>query len=111
MFARDGGKCVICQSNAVDAHHILDRKLFPDGGYVEDNGASVCSTCHSSCETTLISVEELRKAAGITNVVLPPGFDPSKRYSKWGHEILPTGKVLDSPLFTGEKPRTNLGTI
>ncbi len=33
VFARDGGRCVICGAVAVDPHHILDRALWPDGGY------------------------------------------------------------------------------
>ena len=31
VFDRDNGKCVICRRPAVDAHHIMDRKLWFDG--------------------------------------------------------------------------------
>lgn len=34
--------CVFCKKPATEVHHILDRKLFDDGGYYENNGASVC---------------------------------------------------------------------
>jgi hypothetical protein len=32
VFARDG-HCAFCQLPPVDAHHILERRLWPDGGY------------------------------------------------------------------------------
>ena len=28
---RSHGRCVLCGVPAVDAHHVLDRKLYPDG--------------------------------------------------------------------------------
>ncbi len=42
VFARDNHRCVICGEPAKDAHHILERRLFPDGGYYLNNGASLC---------------------------------------------------------------------
>ena len=30
-----------CQAAAIDAHHIIDRKLWADGGYFIDNGAAL----------------------------------------------------------------------
>ena len=44
MKHRAHGRCVLCDAVAVDAHHVLDRKLYPDGGYYLGNGAAVCST-------------------------------------------------------------------
>ena len=41
-FQRDGHRCVLCGAPAQDAHHIIERRLFPDGGYYLGNGASVC---------------------------------------------------------------------
>jgi len=46
VFERDKLKCVICGAPAVDAHHIIERRLFPDGGYYLDNGSSLCGDCH-----------------------------------------------------------------
>jgi hypothetical protein len=43
VFERDKHLCVICKEPAVDAHHILERRLFPDEGYYIDNGASLCA--------------------------------------------------------------------
>ena len=71
VFKRDGDKCVICKNPAADAHHIMERRLFDDGGYYLDNGASVCPECHLQCEMTLISPQQLREAIGIKSVVLP----------------------------------------
>lgn len=72
VFANTKGLCVFCGLPAVDAHHILDRKLFRDGGYYENNGAAVCSAHHWDCETTKLSVEVVRTASGIDNPVVPP---------------------------------------
>ena len=33
VFARDHNNCVICGEPAADAHHIVERRLFSDGGY------------------------------------------------------------------------------
>ena len=98
VFARSGGKCVLCAAPAVDAHHILERKLFPDGGYYLDNGAAVCAACHLDCEHTRVSVETVCEAAGITRLVLPPGFDPSVRYDKWGNRFVEHGLREAGPL-------------
>ena len=71
VFKRDGHKCVNCGADAVDAHHIIERRLFDDGGYYLNNGASVCTPCHIKSEQTVISCEDLREKAGITKIVLP----------------------------------------
>ena len=87
VFGRDGHRCVICEREAVDAHHIIDRSLWPDGGYYLDNGVSLCDEHHCAAEEGAISCEELRKMAEITRVLLPLGFDSAKSYNKWGNEI------------------------
>jgi hypothetical protein len=110
VFARDKGKCVLCGAEAVDAHHILDRKLFSDGGYFIDNGASVCADDHMRCETTEVSVEEVRKAAGIKTIVLPESdmFDETFIYDKWGNVLLPDGQKMQGPLFADTAVQTLL---
>ena len=35
---------------AVDAHHITDRSEMPHGGYILENGISVCDEHHIICE-------------------------------------------------------------
>lgn len=102
VFSRDNYKCVICGNPAKDAHHIMERRLFNDGGYYIDNGASVCEDHHILCETTDISVEEIREAAGITKKVIPPHLYDDQIYDKWGNIILPTGMRMKGELFYDE---------
>lgn len=102
VFARDKGRCVFCPKPAVDAHHILERRLWPDGGYYLANGASVCEEHHLACERTDISVEEVRKACGIDTVLLPPHLSAEDVYDKWGNPVLPNGQRLRGELFREE---------
>src|SRR5208337_3939674 len=92
VFARDGKKCVNCGLPGVDAHHILERRLFPDGGYYLNNGVTVCENCHLAAEATLISCEHLRERAGITEIVLPEHFFVDGSYDKWGNQVLDDGR-------------------
>ena len=101
VFARDKHTCVNCGQPGVDAHHIIERRLFPDGRYYLDNGVTLCSACHEAAEATEISCEALRDFAGITEVVLPVHFEPGV-YDKWGNCILPNGQRLQGELFLEE---------
>ena len=102
VFKRDDSKCVFCEQPAVDAHHIIDRSLFPDGGYYVNNGASVCEHHHMECELTNISVKQVRQACGITEPVIPPHFYQDEEYDKWGNIVLPNGQRLKGELFNNE---------
>lgn len=82
VFKRDGFKCIGCgyQSSPekvdheLDAHHITPREEMPNGGYVPENGVSLCDPaksggkwhegCHFKAETNLRRLEE--------------GFEPSE---------------------------------
>lgn len=98
VFAQNAGLCIFCRRPAVDAHHILERKLFADGGYYLGNGAAVCEEHHWQCETTEVSVETVRLAAGIRMPVLPPGFAAHLVYDKWGNQVWPSGLRTWGPL-------------
>jgi 5-methylcytosine-specific restriction endonuclease McrA len=51
VFNRDNHKCKICKSTEnLDAHHITDRNEMPNGGYVLQNGITVCDKCHLKAE-------------------------------------------------------------
>jgi predicted restriction endonuclease len=50
VFERDHFKCVFCENNAVDAHHITDRNEMPNGGYILENGISLCENHHRMAE-------------------------------------------------------------
>jgi hypothetical protein len=109
VLARDGG-CVFCDKPAVDAHHILERRLWPDGGYHLDNGVAVCSDHHMECEKTLISVEDVRLACGVKTVV-PPHLYADQAYDKWGNPILENGMRLRGELFFDESVQKVLSEV
>jgi predicted restriction endonuclease len=67
VFRRDRYRCVMCGQPGkdrqgghenhefhvstkdlveLDAHHITDRNEMPNGGYVAENGISLCAACH-----------------------------------------------------------------
>jgi 5-methylcytosine-specific restriction endonuclease McrA len=54
VLARDKNKCRCCSYEIdallLDAHHITDRNLMPNGGYVKENGISLCPDCHRKAE-------------------------------------------------------------
>jgi hypothetical protein len=109
VFKRDNYKCVFCDKPAQDAHHILERRLWPDGGYYLDNGASVCGEHHIKCETTEISVEDVRHACGITKVIIPPHLYDDQVYDKWGNPVQANGTRLKGELFFDESVQKILG--
>ena len=51
VFKRDNNKCRMCNKSVeLDAHHITDRNEIPNGGYVKENGISLCEECHIKAE-------------------------------------------------------------
>lgn len=122
VFERDNCKCVVCTEKAVDAHHIIERKLWPDEGYYLDNGASLCEVHHKLAETNHLCPSVIRTYARIGKVVLPPSFNKDWDYDKWGKRLIkwnqtnsggvithtkyPSTSYLDfSPGGTGDKDR------
>lgn len=70
VFERDNYTCRVCGIGPIksnpedifDAHHITDRSEMPNGGYVKENGITVCKqeysykiSCHLRCEKFHIS--------------------------------------------------------
>lgn len=109
VFARHHGRCAVCQTRAAeDAHHILDRKLFSDGGYYLDNGVAVCADCHWKCETTQISVATLLALIGQRAPRLPAGFRPGLSYDKWGNALREDGSRSPGPLMSDDGARKAL---
>lgn len=109
VFDRDGHKCVFCGEPAVDAHHIIERRLWPDGGYYLANGASVCQEHHLACERTTISVDQVREACGIRTLLVPPHLYPDQPYDKWGNPLLSNGQRVKGELFFDESVQKVLG--
>jgi len=56
VFERDGHKCVMCgRKHTLNAHHIIDRHEIINGGYVKENGITLCAgedkdNCHWKAE-------------------------------------------------------------
>jgi 5-methylcytosine-specific restriction endonuclease McrA len=61
VFKRDNFTCRKCGTKASDtvrhdAHHIIDRNEMPNGGYVKENGITLCEpVCHMLAEKFHIS--------------------------------------------------------
>ena len=90
-FKRDKYACVMCGKKAIsvesaaselNVHHIMNRKLFQDGGYVKENGITLCDispdsetqSCHQKAESWWAD------SALVTGGT--PGFDPDTLYAK-----------------------------
>src|SRR5262245_57597104 len=57
----------------LDAHHITDRRAMPNGGYVKENGITLCDGgCHARAE--------VYHQTGTPH----PGFAPAELYAKIG---------------------------
>ena len=83
VLERDGHKCKVCGDtiSKIDAHHITNRNDMPNGGYVIENGISLCDKpngCHMKAEMfnkyTEIWIEKNMKEC--------IGYDPGSLYKK-----------------------------
>lgn len=90
VFNRDNHKCIIpwCNNNAVDAHHIIERKLWEDEGYYMCNGASLCEIHHKMAERNQIMPQVLWKYINAQKYIVPNNFKNKLDYTKWG-KLLP----------------------
>lgn len=80
---RDGGECIVpwCQSSvtiepdgAGEVHHIIERELWPNGGYLPRNGVCVCNHHHRMAERDEIPPQAFWRWAGTERPVVPrPG--------------------------------------
>jgi hypothetical protein len=44
---RDGYRCLCCESTeAIQAHHIIRRTLYPSAAFETGNGVTLCKACH-----------------------------------------------------------------
>lgn len=106
VFSRDGYRCVHCGEKALDAHHIMERRLFVAleefGGYFIENGVSVCGECHLLSEQTLITPNKLRECAKIDRIILPSHLYDDQEFDKWGNIVLANKRRLKGELFYDE---------
>ena len=91
---RDSGTCVVptCDEVVTDdpdgpseVHHIMERKLWSGGGYLADNGASVCNQHHRLAEQNVIPPQAFWRWVGVEDPPLPDGV--AKNSDKWGEKL------------------------
>lgn len=82
VFSRDGYRCVMCgrTDGQLDAHHIIDRHDLPNGGYVKENGITLCAgegqdNCHWKAEQWHATGEAF------------PGYSPEELFAKIGSNL------------------------
>jgi hypothetical protein len=101
---RDNYCCVMCGSKGcLSVHHVIEHKLFPDGGRYIDNAATLCSDCHLKAEQTIISPKTLREKIGVVNPIYPPGYGDDTDFDKWMNPVLINGRRLKGPMFNTEQ--------
>lgn len=79
VFARDENRCQCCGlkvlfirvEELMDAHHITPREQMPNGGYVKENGITLCkgtngTSCHEEAEAYLCGTSTNEKYAPAT---------------------------------------------
>ncbi len=72
VFERDNYTCVICghgpfsdlAEQEFDTHHITDRSEMPNGGYVRENGITLCKESNSSEESCHMKAEKFHITEG-----------------------------------------------
>lgn len=111
VFKRDNYKCVVCKKPAIDAHHIIERRLFSCFGYHISNGVSLCSEHHIISEQTHILPSDLRYFAGITKIIVPPHLYDDHEYDKWGNHIMANGMRCKGELFYDESVQKILAPV
>ena len=89
---RDNNQCRLCGvTEKLSVHHIIERKLWSDGGYYKNNGITVCPECHLLTEAGFILPSKLWFKMGI-NKLYPEGLNYDNEYDKWGNEVLMRGE-------------------
>lgn len=80
VLKRDRGLCAICKSpDNVEIHHITNHTLMPGGGYVRENGITLCKEHLEQAELYLHSESDaLAEDAGLGALA------PKKLYLKIG---------------------------
>jgi len=79
-FDRDNNECIVpwCTEEAVDAHHIAERELWKNGGYIPNNGVSVCEKHHRYAETNNIPPQSFWLWLSLNNSNINP-----QKFEQW----------------------------
>ena len=94
VLKRDANECAVChEPNALSVHHILERKLWEDGGYYLNNGITLCPNHHILAESCFIMPERLWELLKIkvSDIPYPKGLDHYEDLDKWGQTVLYDG--------------------
>ena len=87
VFAVTKGKCCVpgCNCDAVDAHHILNRHLWDNSGYILSNGAALCEKHHMDAETGFITPRQCLEYMGVKkeDILMPDAFDGVMTYDEY----------------------------
>lgn len=107
---RDRGQCVICGDITHEVSFVVDPLVFEDGedtssrlSQVMSNGVLLCEGHAYEAKTTLLSVQDIRKAAGMSDWSLPDTFEHDQEYDRYGNAILPSGQRMKGPWFFHEE--------
>lgn len=102
---RDGGECLVptCEKPVTkdpdgpgEVHHIIERKLWPDGGYIPENGASVCNEHHRMAEDNIIPPQAFWRWSDSEGAAVPERGKlpkdrvwqfPEYQIDKWGEQF------------------------
>lgn len=90
VFKRDGHRCVVCavgrlpfmRSAILDAHHITSRDLMPAGGYVKENGITLCAACHEKAEAYIHGAETAGFAPADLYLLVGSSYEAALRASE-----------------------------
>ena len=100
VFTRDDHTCVFCDiTENLDAHHITDRHRLPCGGYVVENGITLCSEHH-------LMAEKFHMTGGKE---FEEGFHPDQLYKKIGSDFR-QALIKSKELYGWYNPRTEVLT-
>jgi hypothetical protein len=80
-----GAEVASSPDDAGEVHHIIERKEWSDGGYIEDNGASVCNKHHRLAEKNIIPPQAFWRWADVQDPPLPEGMEMN--VDKWGEPL------------------------
>ena len=95
---RDNNTCVVpwCEDTPDEVHHLIERREWKSGGYIPDNGASVCNKHHRYAERNMIPPQAFWLWIGVNSPVTPEGM---------GEDVDKWGKPIDTPPWKEHRER------
>jgi len=109
VLSRDKHCCVMCKQPGSKVVHLLDKDLWSDGGFYRENGATVCQEHDLAFKRTLLSVEQVRQAAGIATVILPMHLSVDHQYDRYGNQLIANSQRIRGDVFDRPDVQKYLG--